>query len=229
VAVVAFAVQWPHPCGPVVASVAPTGRLMVVSMATSAVAATGRLRLVASAGRPLVVAAVVALRVAATGHVRVLASVVAATGHLAMLVPLAAVGPVAGEVAQATNRAGGMPPRLPLRKRGVLAVWLRPQRMLSSSDIPALAVLDGLLHRPIPGAAALDAGRPLAQLPRPFRPQQLDGAGVGTLRQACTPSSSHRRSTKSGLAPWWAWYRCCWWHASRSRSAARSAACRATW
>jgi hypothetical protein len=60
-------------------------------------------------------------------------------------------------------------------------VWLRPKRMLSSSDIPALAVLDGLLHRPIPGAAALDAGRPLAQLPRPFRPQQLDGAGVGTL------------------------------------------------
>ncbi len=91
------------------------------------------------------------------------------------------LGPAAGQAAQATNRAGGMPPRLPLLKRHVLAVRLSSQRMLSISDVPALAVLDGLLHRPIPGAATLDRGRTFPEVPRPFRPEQLDRAGVGAL------------------------------------------------
>jgi hypothetical protein len=93
------------------------------------------------------VAPVVALTVTATGPLRLVASVVAATGHLPMVASLGPVGPVAGEVAQVTNRAGGMPPRLPLRKGGVRAMRLGPKRMLGIFHVPALPVLDGLLHR----------------------------------------------------------------------------------
>jgi hypothetical protein len=53
--------------------------------------------------------------------------------------------------------------------------------MLSILQVPPLAVLDGLLHRPVPGAATLDGGGPLTQLPRPFRLQHLDRAHIGTL------------------------------------------------
>jgi hypothetical protein len=100
-----------------------------------------------------------------------------------MVAPLAPVGPaaVAREVAEAANRPGRMPPRLPLRKRSLRAVRLPPQRMLSIGDPPALPILDRLLHRPIPGTATLDRGRPLAQLTRPLRPQHLGRAGVGAL------------------------------------------------
>jgi hypothetical protein len=74
-----------------------------------------------------------------------------------------------------------MPPRLPLLQRHILAVRLRPQRMLGILHLPALAVLDGLLHRPIPHTAALDGGGPLAQLPRPLRPQHFHRASLGAL------------------------------------------------
>jgi hypothetical protein len=129
---------------------------------------------------PAAVAPVVASVAATDGRpvASMVALVVAATGRLPMVAPLA---PVAREVAQATNHAGGMPPRLPLRKRSVRAVRLGPERMLSIRHVPALPVLDGLLHRPVPYAATLDRGRPLAQLPRPLGPQHLDGAGVGAL------------------------------------------------
>jgi hypothetical protein len=56
-----------------------------------------------------------------------------------------------------------------------------PKQMLGIGDVPALAVLDGLLDRPIPHPAALDGGGPLAQLPHPCRLQQLDRVGVGAL------------------------------------------------
>src|SRR6266536_4493671 len=54
-------------------------------------------------------------------------AVVAATGRLQAVGPL---GAVAGQVAQATNGAVGMPAGLPLLQRGVLAVRLRPERAL---------------------------------------------------------------------------------------------------
>jgi hypothetical protein len=103
----------------------------------------------------------------------VVASVVAATGRLPMVGP---VGPVAGQLAQATNRAVSVAAGLPLLQRGVLAVRLGPKRALGVGDVPPLAVLDGLLDRPVPGTTALDRGRPFAQLPRPLRPLQLDRA-----------------------------------------------------
>src|SRR6266542_645202 len=120
---------------------------------------------------------VVALAVAVVRS-PVVAPLVAATGRLGAAAPL---GPVAGQAAQATNRPGGVPPRAPLRQRGVPAVRLPPERTLGVSDVPALPVLHRLLDRPIPGTAALDGGGPLAPLPRPFRLQQLDRAGVGAV------------------------------------------------
>jgi hypothetical protein len=101
--------------------------------------------MVAATGRPLVVAAVVA----SSGRLHLVAFLVAATGRLPMVVPLAGVGPVARDVVEAINRACGMPPRLPLRKRGVLAVRLDPERMLAQGglDLPALGVQPGQLGR----------------------------------------------------------------------------------
>src|SRR6266508_2533662 len=108
----------------------------------------------------------------------VVAPLVAATGRL---LAVASLDPVAGQVAEATNRPGGMLPRAPLLQRSVRAVRLRPERALGILDVPALPILDGLLGRTVPGAAALDGGGPLAQLPRPFGLQELDRAGVGTV------------------------------------------------
>jgi hypothetical protein len=151
-AVVAFTVKRTPPA---VAPVTATGRLMVASM--------------------------VALVVAATGRLRVVAMVVAATGRLQVVAPLAALGSVVGVVAEAVNPLGGVPPRLPLLQRSGRAMRLPPQRMLSILHVPALPVLDRLLHRPVPGAATLDGRRSFAQLPRPLGPQQLGRAGVGAL------------------------------------------------
>src|SRR6266498_5078847 len=125
--------------------------------------------------------------VAATGRRPVVAFLVATTGRFPMVAPLDTVAPVVGEVAQATNRPGRVLPRLPLLKRSIQGVRLPPQRMLSILHAPALPVLDGLLHRPIPGTATLDADGSLAQLPRPLRPQQLDRAGVGALAPRLHP------------------------------------------
>ncbi len=108
----------------------------------------------------------------------VVAPLVAATGRL---LAVASLDPVAGQVAEATNRPGGMLPRAPLLQRSVRAVRLRPERALGILDVPALPILDGLLGRTVPGAAALDGGGPLAQLPRPFGLQELDRAGVGAF------------------------------------------------
>src|SRR6266511_280430 len=129
------------------------------------------------------VAPAVAPVATATGCPLVVAWTVAAAGRLPMVAPVAPVGPVAVacEVADATNRPGRMPPRLPLLQRRGRTVRLPPQRMLSILHVPALPVLDRLLHRPVPGTATLDRGWSLAQLPRPLRPQQLGRAGVGTL------------------------------------------------
>jgi hypothetical protein len=136
--------------------------------------------IVAATGRPLVVAAVVASAVAPAGCLRVVALVIAATGRMPLVAPLGSVGLVAVQLAQATNRLGGMPPCAPLLKRHVRAVRLCPNGMLSILHVPALAVLDGLLHRPIPHTATLNGGRPLAQLPRPCWLRQLDRAGLGS-------------------------------------------------
>jgi hypothetical protein len=88
-------------------------------------------------------------------------SLVAATGHLLALGPLGLVG---GQVAQATNRLGGMPPRPPLLQRGVSAVRLRPERALSIGDLPALPALHRLPDRPIPHTTTLDRRRSLAEV-----------------------------------------------------------------
>jgi hypothetical protein len=127
---------------------------------------------VATTGRLLMFASVVT----ATGRLLMVASVVATTGCLPLV---ASAGPVAGQLPEATNRPGGIPPRASLRKRDVRTMRLRPKRALGIIDLPALPVLNRLPDRPIPGATTLDRRRPLAQLTRPFRLQQLDRAGLG--------------------------------------------------
>src|SRR6266496_2142290 len=100
-----------------------------------------------------------------------------ATGRVGAV---ASLGPVAGQVAHATDRPLRMPLGASLLQRGVLAVRLRPERALAIIDLPALPVLHRLLDRPVPQATTLDARRPLAQLTRPSRQEQLDRAGLGT-------------------------------------------------
>lgn len=122
--------------------------------------------------------------VTTTGRLLMVVSVIATTGCLPLI---ASAGPVAGQLPEATNRPGGMPPRAPLRKRDVRAVRLDPRRMLGILHVPALPVLDRLLNHTVPHTTTLDGGRPLAQPPRPFRPQQLDRAGVGALAPGLHP------------------------------------------
>ncbi len=74
----------------------------------------------------------------------VVAALVAATGRL---LAVASLGPVGGQVAEATNRLGGMPPRAPLRKRGVPAVWLRPERALGVVADGGLGCGDAVVAR----------------------------------------------------------------------------------
>jgi hypothetical protein len=95
-----------------------TGRI-VAPVVVWTVAATGCFSW--SPRPPTVVASVAATRVVAP----VVAPVVAAYGRFRMVASLGSVTPVgavAGQLAQATNRAGRMLPRLPLLKRGVSAV-----------------------------------------------------------------------------------------------------------
>lgn len=89
------------------------------------------------------------------------------------------LGVAAGQIAQATDRPLGMPPGASLRRRHLAAMRLGAERPARVAEVVALAALDGLLDRPVPGTTTLDRGRTFPKAARPSGPLQLDRVGLG--------------------------------------------------
>src|SRR6266511_325455 len=85
-------------------------------------------------------------------------AVVAATGRLQAVGPL---GAVAGQVAQATNVAVGIPPGLALLKQGVVAVRLGAVAVLGVNDTAARLVIHHMPERAVTEATTLVGERPV--------------------------------------------------------------------